>query len=162
MSIRKIKARKIYDTQSNLTLEVDLITDIGLFRTSVPNDLRPNPSGLQQLREGAVDIVNNIIGPELIKANLDVTRQKDIDTFLVQLDGTDDKSKLGSAAMFGVSAACCKAAATNANTPVYKYIANLAGNNAISIPVPAFCVVNGGLLANNMLAFRDFYVLPFG
>lgn len=162
MSILKVKARTIQDSRCSPTLEVDLITDIGLLRSSVPTSLRPNPNAAQELREKSIKIVNDIIGPALIKSNLGICQQKQIDEFLVKLDGTDEKSKLGSVAIFGVSAACCKAGAAKRGLPLYRYIAKLAENGEIRLPVPAFSVIAGGVAANNELSCQDFMILPIG
>lgn len=98
--------------------------------------------------------MNNIIGPELIKQDFDVTQQEKIDQFMIDLDGTDNKSKLGANAILGVSLAVCKAGAGKRGLPLYRHIADLAGNKNIVLPVPAFNVINGGSHAGNKLAMQ--------
>ena len=94
--------------------------------------------------------------------NLNVVNQAEVDAFLLQLDGTDNKSKLGANAILGVSLAVCKAGAAAKNIPLYKHIADLAGNTKIVLPVPAFNVINGGEHAGNALPMQEFMILPTG
>ncbi|XP_034938789.1 enolase-like isoform X2 [Chelonus insularis] len=173
MPIEKIKARQIFDSRGEPTLEVDLITDIGLLRSSVPYNLPTNPIEGFDLRDNddskfngrtvfkAIDNITNIIAPNLIKSRLEVCQQQDIDSFLAKLDGTDNKSKLGANAILGVSMACCKAGAIKRGIPLYKYISNMAGSQPV-IPVPIFNVISGGKLAGNPLTFQKFMIMPTG
>jgi len=110
----------------------------------------------------AVDNINSIIAPALIKKNFDVTHQEEIDTFLIDLDGTENKSKLGANAILGVSLAVAKAGAAQKGVPLYRHIADLAGNDKVVLPVPAFNVINGGSHAGNKLAMQEFMILPTG
>lgn len=110
----------------------------------------------------AVNNVNTIIAPELLKAKLEVTQQTEIDQFMIKLDGTENKSKLGANAILGVSLAVCKAGAAKRGIPLYRHIADLAGNKNIILPVPAFNVINGGSHAGNKLAMQEFMILPTG
>merc|ERR1712156_805551 len=105
---------------------------------------------------------NNIIAPALIKANLDITNQSAVDQFMLDLDGTENKSKLGANAILGVSLAVCKAGAKHKGVPLYRHIADLAGNKEVILPVPAFNVINGGSHAGNKLAMQEFMLLPTG
>lgn len=102
----------------------------------------------------AVNNINKTISPALVKANLEVTQQKEIDEFMIKLDGTDNKSKFGANALLGVSLAVCKAGAAKRGVPLYKHIADLAGNKNLVLPVPAFNVINGGSHAGNKLAMQ--------
>lgn len=102
----------------------------------------------------AIENINKIIAPELIKSGLEVTQQSEIDCFMNKLDGTENKSKLGANAILGVSLAVCKAGAAKRGIPLYKHIADLAGNKDIILPVPAFNVINGGSHAGNKLAMQ--------
>lgn len=102
----------------------------------------------------AISNVNNEIAPELIKQNFEVTQQKEIDEFMLKLDGTENKSKFGANAILGVSLAVCKAGAAKRGVPLYRHIADLAGNKNIILPVPAFNVINGGSHAGNKLAMQ--------
>lgn len=132
MPIQKIKARQIFDSRGSPTLEVDIITDVGLLRSSVPSVLTPNANQAQELRDEneamyhgrsvfrAVDIVNNVIAPQLLRSRLEACQQIEIDSLLNKLDGTENKSKLGANAIFGVSVACCKAGAAKKGLPVYR------------------------------------------
>ena len=93
---------------------------------------------------------------------MDVTNQSDIDNFMLKLDGTENKAKLGANAILGVSLAVCKAGAAHKNLPLYRHIADLAGNHDIILPTPAFNVINGGSHAGNKLAMQEFMILPTG
>lgn len=110
----------------------------------------------------AIANVNDIIAPELIKSNLEVTQQCEIDELMLKLDGTENKATLGANAILGVSLAVCKAGAAKRGLPLYKHIASLAGNDEIILPVPAFNVINGGSHAGNKLAMQEFMILPTG
>jgi enolase len=91
-----------------------------------------------------------------------VTQQKEIDEFMLSLDGTENKNKLGANAILGVSLAVCKAGAAKKGVPLYQHIADLSGNKNIILPVPAFNVINGGSHAGNKLAMQEFMILPTG
>jgi len=104
--------------------------------------------------------VNESIAPKLIGKN--VLDQTGIDNFMLELDGTDNKGKLGANAILGVSLAVCKAGAAEKGVPLYRHIADLAGNKQILLPVPAFNVINGGSHAGNRLAMQEFMILPVG
>ncbi|CAG9769841.1 unnamed protein product [Ceutorhynchus assimilis] len=172
--IKFIDARSIFDSRGNPTVEVDLITDLGLFRAAVPSGASTGIHEALELRDDvkdeymgkgvakAVGHVKNTIGPALIKQNLDVTQQEAIDDFMIKLDGTDNKSQFGANAILGVSLAVCKAGAAKRGLPLYRHIADLAGNKNIILPVPAFNVINGGSHAGNKLAMQEFMILPTG
>ncbi|CAK9797391.1 enol-1 [Anthophora quadrimaculata] len=174
MPIQKVKARQIFDSRGDPTLEVDIITDVGLLRSSVPAVLVPSPNQAQELRDGneamyhgrsvfrAVDMVNNIIAPQLLKSRLEACQQMEIDSLLNRLDGTENKSKLGANAILGVSIACCKAGAAKKGLPVYRYIAELAENGELYLPVPSFNMISGGRHANNTIPCQEFMILPIG
>lgn len=172
--ILKIHARQILDSRGNPTVEVDVTTPKGLFRAAVPSgastgkyeavELRDNDKSLY-LGKGvlkAVENVNKVIAPELIKEKIKVTHQAEIDKFLNKLDGTPNKGKLGANAILGVSLAVARAGAAHKGVPLYRYIAELAGNAHIRLPVPAFNVINGGSHAGNKLAMQEFMILPVG
>lgn len=174
MSITKIFARNIFDSRGNPTVEVDLYTGKGLFRAAVPSGASTGIHEALEMRDGdkklyhgksvfnAVKNVNDIISPELLKSGLTVTHQKEIDEFMLKLDGTENKSKLGANAILGVSLAVCKAGAAELNIPLYRHLANLAGFPEVILPVPAFNVINGGSHAGNKLAMQEFMILPTG
>lgn len=173
-TIKKIFARQIYDSRGNPTVEVDLTTEKGVYRAAVPSgastgihealELRDNDKAVH-LGKGvlkAIDNVNNKIAPELIKKGFNVTQQKEIDNFMIQLDGTKNKGILGANAILGVSLAVCKAGAVHKGIPLYRHIADLAGIKQVILPVPAFNVINGGSHAGNKLAMQEFMLLPVG
>lgn len=174
MSIKKIVARSIFDSRGNPTVEVDLFTDKGMFRAGVPSGASTGIHEALELRDNvkaeymgkgvnqAVKNVNEIIAPALLAQSFNVTEQEKIDNFLLQLDGTPNKSKLGANAILGVSIAVCKAGAAERGLPLYRHIADLAGHKEIIMPVPAFNVINGGSHAGNKLAMQEFMLLPTG
>ncbi|KAF8101788.1 hypothetical protein N665_0201s0104 [Sinapis alba] len=177
-TITVVKARQIFDSRGNPTVEVDVHTSTGVKVTAaVPSGASTGIYEALELRDGgsdylgkgvskAVGNVNNIIGPALI--GKDPTQQTAIDNFMVhELDGTQNewgwcKQKLGANAILAVSLAVCKAGAVVSGIPLYKHIANLAGNPKIVLPVPAFNVINGGSHAGNKLAMQEFMILPTG
>jgi len=172
MSIKSLKARQIFDSRGNPTVEVDLYTEKGLFRAAVPSGASTGIYEALELRDGdkskylgkgvskAVANINNEIAPKIVGKN--VVDQKAFDDFLLSLDGTDNKGKLGANAILGVSMAACKAAAAEKGVPLYQHIADLAGNKNLLLPVPAFNVINGGSHAGNKLAMQEFMLLPVG
>ncbi|KAM9414350.1 beta-enolase [Pholidichthys leucotaenia] len=174
MSISKIHAREILDSRGNPTVEVDLWTAKGLFRAAVPSGASTGVHEALELRDGdksrylgkgtlkAVDHVNKEIAPKLIKKNFSVVDQEKIDNFMLELDGTENKSKFGANAILGVSLAVCKAGAVEKGVPLYRHVADLAGKKDVILPVPAFNVINGGSHAGNRLAMQEFMILPVG
>lgn len=174
MSIKRIHARAIFDSRGNPTVEVDLFTDKGQFRAGVPSGASTGIHEALELRDNikaeymgkgvnqAVKNVNQVIAPALIAQNFAVTDQQKIDQFMLDLDGTKNKSKLGANAILGVSIAVCKAGAAHLGIPLYRHIANLTGHKDIIMPVPAFNVINGGSHAGNKLAMQEFMLLPTG
>ncbi|XP_062205424.1 enolase 2-like [Phragmites australis] len=177
-TIQSVKARQIFDSRGNPTVEVDVCCSDGTFaRAAVPSGASTGVYEALELRDGgsdylgkgvskAVNNVNAIIGPALI--GKDPTAQTEIDNFMVQqLDGTKNewgwcKQKLGANAILAVSLAVCKAGASIKKIPLYQHIANLAGNKQLVLPVPAFNVINGGSHAGNKLAMQEFMILPTG
>uniref|UniRef100_A0A453JGB8 phosphopyruvate hydratase n=1 Tax=Aegilops tauschii subsp. strangulata TaxID=200361 RepID=A0A453JGB8_AEGTS len=169
-TIQSVKARQIFDSRGNPTVEVDVCCSDGTFaRAAVPSGASTGVYEALELRDGgsdylgkgvskAVDNVNSIIAPALI--GKDPTAQTELDNFMVQqLDGTKNewgwcKQKLGANAILAVSLAVCKAGASVKKIPLYQHIANLAGNKQLVLPVPAFNVINGGSHAGNKLAMQ--------
>lgn len=175
MAIQKVFARYVYDSRGNPTVEVDLTTDVGKFRAIVPSGASTGIHEALELRDGdkskwqgkgvlkAVANVNEIIAPALVKANLDVTDQELIDDFLLKLDGTPNKSKLGANAILGVSLAAANAAAGEKKVPLYQHISDLAKTpKPYVLPVPFQNVLNGGSHAGGSLAFQEFMIVPTG
>lgn len=177
VTITGVVGRQIFDSRGNPTVEVDIITQQGLFRAAVPSGASTGIYEALELRDGgkgymgkgvskAVQNVNTIIGPALIGMN--PMEQQKIDDYMVQsLDGTSNewgwcKSKLGANAILGVSLAVCRAGAAAAGLPLYQHIANLSGNKDLVLPVPAFNIINGGTHAGNALAMQEFMILPVG
>ena len=110
----------------------------------------------------AVANVNDVIAPELIKSGLQVTAQKEIDDFLIKLDGTPNKTKLGANAILGVSLAVAKAGAAEKDVPLYAHVSDLAGTKKpYVLPVPFQNVLNGGSHAGGRLAFQEFMIVPW-
>jgi enolase len=174
MPITKIHARQIFDSRGNPTVEVDLYTEHGLFRAAVPSGASTGIYEALELRDKnpkaylgkgvlkAVANVNDIIAPALVGKHIDLADQAAVDKIMLDLDGTENKSKLGANAILGVSLAVCKAGAAQKGVPLYRHIADLAGNKDLIIPVPAFNVINGGSHAGNKLAMQEFMLLPTG
>lgn len=173
MAITDIKARQIFDSRGNPTVEVDLTTSKGLFRAAVPSGASTGIHEALELRDGskeymgksvlkAVSNINGVIAPNMLRCNLRVNQQAEIDQFMLELDGTQNKEKLGANAILGVSLAACKAGAAEMHVPLYRYISQLAGNTDVVLPVPAFNVINGGSHAGNKLAMQEFMILPTG
>ena len=173
MAITKVHARSVYDSRGNPTIEVDLITETGLHRAIVPSGASTGQHEAVELRDGdkskwagkgvtkAVANVNDVIGPALIKENIDVKDQSKVDEFLNSLDGTPNKGKLGANAILGVSLAVAKAAAAEKGIPLYAHISDLAGTKKpYVLPVPFMNVVNGGSHAGGRLAFQEFMIVP--
>merc|ERR1711988_169101 len=178
--IVSVKAREIFDSRGNPTVEVDLLTDFHLFRAAVPSGASTGIYEALELRDGdkgrllgkgvlkAVKNVNDVIAPKII--GMEVTKQRDIDRMMVEeLDGTKNewgwsKSKLGANAILAVSMAVCRAGAAASEMPLYQYIAKLAGKptDKFVMPVPSLNVINGGSHAGNRLACQEFMILPVG
>ncbi len=170
MQIAKIQARELLDSRGNPTVEVDVITTNGILgRAIVPSGASTGIYEAVELRDGdksrylgkgvltAVNNVNTVINEEL--NGFIVTDQIAIDKALIELDGTENKGKLGANAMLGVSLACAKAAAQETGQPLYRYIG---GVNAATLPVPMMNILNGGQHADNKIDVQEFMVMPVG
>ena len=168
--ITAIHARQILDSRGNPTVEAEVFTDEGAFgRAAVPSGASTGIHEAAELRDAdkkkyagkgvlkAVKNVNDIIAPELI--GIDVADQTGIDEYLIQLDGTANKSNLGANAILAVSMAVAKAAAEEASLPLYRYIG---GTNAKTLPIPMLNILNGGAHADNKIDFQEFMVMPVG
>ena len=165
-----IIARQILDSRGNPTVEVDVVTSSGFIgRAAVPSGASTGKYEAVELRDGdkkvymgkgvinAVDNINGILQDELI--GLDSFDQRLIDNIMLDLDGTDNKSKLGANAILGVSLAVAKAAAEEAGQSLYRYIG---GVNAHTLPVPMMNILNGGSHADNSIDFQEFMIVPVG
>lgn len=168
--IRSITAREILDSRGNPTVEVEvLLEDGGFGRAAVPSGASTGEYEALELRDGdkkrylgkgvlkAVANVNEQIAPALLEA--DATDQCAIDNMLLELDGTETKSKLGANAILGVSLAVARAAADAVGLPLYQY---LGGVNAKTLPVPMMNILNGGAHADNTVDFQEFMIVPAG
>ena len=169
-AIEHIHSRQILDSRGNPTLEVDVFTSKGGFgRAAVPSGASTGIHEAVELRDldkgiymgkgvlKAVDNVNNVIAEELRGKH--VLNQGDIDRLMIQMDGTENKSKLGANAILGVSLACAKAAASENGIPLYSYIGGVKAN---TLPVPMMNILNGGSHADNKIDIQEFMVMPFG
>jgi enolase len=168
--IASVQARQILDSRGNPTIEVDILTENGLLgRAAVPSGASTGAHEAVELRDNnkkiytgkgvlkAVNHVNTNIGGKLL--GWDVADQVGIDNMMIQLDGTENKAKLGANSMLAVSLAVAKAAALEANLPLYRYIG---GANARVLPVPMMNILNGGAHADNKIDFQEFMVMPIG
>ncbi len=162
-AITKIVGRQIYDSRGNPTVECDVTTYRGTFTAAVPSGASTGIHEAVELRDGgkdymgkgvlkAVENLNKVIAPALI--GMDPTKQLDIDNKMKELDGTENKGNLGANAILAVSMAVCKAGAAEKDVPLYKHIADLAGNTKLVLPVPMLNVINGGSHAGNALAMQ--------
>lgn len=168
--IEHIEARQILDSRGNPTVEVDVALSSGAIgRAAVPSGASTGVYEALELRDEdkafyngksvlqAVDNVNNTIAKELI--DHDASNQYEIDKVMLELDGTENKSKLGANAILGVSLACARAAANAFEVPLYRYIG---GINASVLPVPIMNIINGGAHADNNVDIQEFMVVPVG
>ena len=167
--IKEIKARQIFDSRGNPTVEVDVITSSNYKgRAAVPSGASTGKKEAIELRDGgsdymgkgvlnAVSNINNIIAKKLI--GFDVHDQNGIDAFMIDLDGTNNKSKLGANSILGVSLACAKASSNVHNKFLYE---NISSNNACILPVPMINIINGGSHSDAPIAFQEFMIMPVG
>jgi len=177
-TIASVLGRQIFDSRGNPTVECDVtLSDGSMHRAACPSGASTGIYEAVELRDGgkaymgkgvtkAVDNINSIIAPAL--KGMSPTDQEKIDKLMVEeLDGSKNewgwnKAKLGANAVLSVSMAVCKAGAAVNKVPLYKHIANLAGNKDLVLPVPSFNVINGGSHAGNKLAMQEFMILPVG
>ncbi|WP_137937461.1 phosphopyruvate hydratase [Chitinivorax sp. B] len=169
-SIVEVVAREILDSRGNPTVEADVLLESGVMgRAAVPSGASTGEKEAVELRDGdktrylgkgvlkAVEAVNTEICEAII--GLDAADQAFIDKTLIELDGTDNKSRLGANAILAVSVAVAKAAAEEAGLPLYRY---LGGAGPMALPVPMMNVINGGAHANNSLDIQEFMIMPVG
>ena len=168
-TIVDVYAREILDSRGNPTVEVEVILEDGTYgRAAVPSGASTGQYEAVELRDGgdrylgkgvlkAVENVNEIIAPEIV--GLDVREQIEIDNLMRELDGTNNKGKLGANAILGVSMAAAKAAANATGTQLYNYIG---GMNAKTLPVPMMNILNGGEHADNNVDLQEFMIMPVG
>lgn len=168
--IQYVEAREILDSRGNPTVEVDVILeDCSMGRAAVPSGASTGEHEAVELRDGdkkrflgkgvlkAVQNVNNIIAAEIV--GLDALNQIDIDKTLIELDNTENKSKLGANAILGVSMAVARAAADHLDLPLFKYLGSY---HSSLMPIPMCNIINGGSHADNSVDFQEFMVMPVG
>lgn len=165
-----IMGRQILDSRGNPTVEVDVYTDQGAMgRAAVPSGASTGVHEACELRDGdksqylgkgvlqAVNNVNTVLNEEL--QGMFVSEQKAIDTKMIELDGTENKSRLGANAILGVSLACAKAAAQETGQELYRYLGGVGGH---TLPIPMMNILNGGSHADNSIDFQEFMIMPVG
>lgn len=169
-AIKKVVAREVLDSRGNPTVEAEVVTDKFSVSAMVPSGASTGTYEALELRDNdkkryngkgvlkAVNNVNNIISKKLV--GLDCTKQKGIDKLMIELDGTENKSKLGANAILAVSMAVCKAGAAAKGVPLYKSIADLGGNKNLILPVPMVLVLEGGKHADQSSDLQEFMVMP--
>lgn len=168
--IKSIKAREVLDSRGNPTVEVELITEYGLFRAMVPSGASAGSHEAVELRDNekrylgkgvkkAVENVNSIIAPKLIGLECN---PHEIDKLLVELDGTENKSHLGANAILPVSIACVRASAAAESMPVYRYIGKLMGIEPEVMPIPQLNIINGGKHAGQENDIQEHMIMPIG
>lgn len=168
--IAKVHARQILDSRGNPTVEVEVITDNGVFgRAAVPSGASTGIHEAVELRDGdkgtylgkgvlkAVENVNTVLNEVLVGKH--VYDQNEIDAAMIALDGTANKGNLGANSILGASLAVAKCAADNAGLPLYKYVG---GVNANTLPIPMMNIINGGSHADNSIDFQEFMISPVG
>lgn len=168
--IEQIVGRQIFDSRGNPTVEVDVYTENGIVgRAAVPSGASTGTHEAVELRDGdkdrymgksvlkAVEHVNTVLADAL--EGFDVMDQKGIDAYMIELDGTDNKGKIGANAILGVSLAVAKAGAQEAGLPLYRYVG---GVSACTLPVPMMNILNGGSHADNSIDFQEFMIMPVG
>ncbi|MGC8764481.1 MAG: phosphopyruvate hydratase [Brevinematia bacterium] len=169
-TIIDVQAREIFDSRGNPTVEVDVVLEDGTVgRAAVPSGASTGEREAVELRDGdkkrllgkgvlkAVENVNETIAEEIV--GMDSLNQVEIDTTMIELDGTPNKEKLGANAILGVSLAVAKAAANYLGLPLYRYIG---GTNAKVMPIPMANVLNGGKHADNTVDLQEFMIMPVG
>ncbi len=172
MKITRVHGREILDSRGNPTVEVDVtLADGSLGRAAVPSGASTGEREALELRDGektryggkgvrrAVANVNGEIASTLTGATF---TQRSLDEAMLRLDGTPTKNRLGANAMLGVSMAAARAEAVSARVPLYRHIATLFGNDALTLPVPMMNILNGGAHADTSVDFQEFMVMPIG
>jgi enolase len=170
--ITKIKAREVLDSRGSPTVEVDVITENGIFRAMTPSGASAGQHEALELRDGdkaryfgkgtlkAVENVNKLIAPKLI--GMDCRQLETIDKIMLKLDGTENKDKFGANAILPVSMAVTKAGAAAKNLPLYHYIGELFGVIPHKLPVPMCNVINGGKHAGQENSIQEHMLMPTG
>ena len=167
VKIKNIKGRQVFDSRGNPTIEAEVFTENGSAFSIVPSGASTGTHEAFELRDkgkkdylgksvfSAISNIDNLISKAL--KNIEISNQTKIDKILIELDGTDQKKKLGANAILGVSMACCKLAAIEKKIPLYKYLSK---NNDYLIPIPLLNIINGGVHAKNNLDIQEFMIRP--
>jgi enolase len=171
--IADIRAREILDSRGNPTIEADVILESGVIgRANAPSGASTGSREALELRDGdkgrylgkgvqkAISNVNNDISELLV--GFDIFDQAGIDKAMIDLDGTESKSKLGANAILAVSLACARAASQEKGIPLFQYIAELRGQTTYTMPVPMMNIINGGEHADNTVDIQEFMIEPVG
>lgn len=169
--ILNVKAREVLDSRGNPTIEAEIKTKSGISKAMVPSGASTGVHEALELRDGderflgkgvsrAIKNVNDVIARKII--GLDCRNQNEIDNLMIELDGTENKSKLGANAILSVSMAVSRVAAMEERTTLYKYLGKLSGNNEFILPVPFMNVINGGVHAGNKLDIQEYMIIPNG
>jgi len=174
-NIEDITARQIFDSRGNPTVEAEIVIDTASgaknIRACVPSGASTGTLEALELRDGApiffgkgvqkaIENVNTIIKPKL--KGMDCSNQELIDNTMLELDGTENKSKLGANAILSVSMAVARAAACSENVPLFVHLANLSKTKPEKLPIPVLNIINGGEHAGNNLDFQEFMIIPSG
>lgn len=170
MKIKDVIGREILDSRGNPTVEVDVILENGILgRAAVPSGastgereaLELRDGGSRYMGKGVLKAVENVNGPlrDLV-IGMVAENQKELDYAMIELDGTETKSKFGANAILGISMAALKASAINASMSLYKYVNERFGNGKMSLPKPMMNIINGGAHADNKLDFQEFMIIP--
>ena len=168
--IKDVKAREILDSRGNPTVEVDVILENGILgRAAVPSGastgereaLELRDGGTRYMGKGVQKAVSNVNGPirDLV-IGMDASKQDELDKAMIELDGTETKSKFGANAILGVSMAALKASALDAKMPLYHYVSETFGDSTVSEPRPMMNIINGGAHADNKLDFQEYMIIP--
>lgn len=168
--IKDVKAREILDSRGNPTVEVDVILENGILgRAAVPSGastgereaLELRDGGTRYMGKGVQKAVSNVNGPirDLV-IGMDASNQEELDKAMIELDGTETKSKFGANAILGVSMAALKASALDAKMPLYRYVSEKFGDSTVSEPRPMMNIINGGAHADNKLDFQEYMIIP--
>jgi len=170
--IKDIKAREILDSRGNPTVEVDVYTEDSFGRAAVPSGASTGIHEAVELRDGdpkryggkgvlnAVNNVNTTIKEKLL--GVGTSDQKALDQMLIDLDGTENKGKLGANAILGVSLAVARAEANVRRAPFFVYVADLMGKESVSVPMPMMNILNGGEHADNSVDIQEWMIMPLG
>ena len=165
MKIIDVRGREILDSRGNPTVEVDVVLENGIVgRAAVPSGASTGEREALELRDGGdrfngkgvLKAVENVNGPlrDLV-IGMDAANQKELDYAMINLDGTETKSKFGANAILGISMAAMKASALNEGKPLYEYV-----GDGIVMPKPMMNIINGGAHADNKLDFQEFMIIP--